>query len=62
MYDTGAGKTAMLVAGMTAMDTRRATRVVANYGDYALSGDEVEVTGTTLSDISVKAVTPVATE
>jgi len=62
MYDTGAGKTAMLVAGMTAMDTRRATRVVANYGDYALSGDEVEVTGTTLSDISVKAVTPAATE
>ncbi|MEE9525556.1 MAG: hypothetical protein V3V78_03040 [Candidatus Woesearchaeota archaeon] len=56
MIDTGAGKTAMLVAGYSAMDTRRATRVVANAGDYALSGDEVEVSGTTLSDISVSAV------
>ena len=42
---------------MASMDTRRATRVVANYKDYALSGDEVEVTGTSLTDISVKAVT-----
>ncbi|MBW2996216.1 S-layer protein [Candidatus Woesearchaeota archaeon] len=57
LMDTGAGKTAMLVAGYSAMDTRRATRVVANAGDYDLSGDEVEVTGTTLTDISVSAVT-----
>jgi len=57
LYDTGAGKVAMLVAGMSALDTRRATRVVANSGDYALSGDEVEVTGTSLTDIAVKAVT-----
>ena len=56
LYDTGAGKTAMLVAGMSALDTRRATRVVANFDDYALSGDEVEVTGTTLTDISVSVV------
>lgn len=56
LYDTGAGKVAMLVAGMTALDTRRACRVLKNYKDYALSGDEVEVTGTTLADISVSTV------
>ena len=57
MYDTGAGKVAMLVAGMTALDTRRASRVLKNYEDYALSGDEVEVTGTSLTDISVSSTT-----
>ena len=54
--DTGTGNVAMLVAGATALDTRRASRVLANYGDYALSGSEVEVTGTSLSDISVSKV------
>ncbi len=53
--EMSSGKVAMLVAGYSAMDTRMATRVVANYDDYALSGDEVEVTGTSLSDISVSA-------
>jgi len=53
----GEDKVAMLVAGATALDTRRASRVLANFGDYALSGAEVEVSGTTLSDIDVMAVT-----
>lgn len=57
LYDTGAGKVAMLVAGMTALDTRRASRVLKDYGSYDMSGDEVEVTGTSLSDISVSAAT-----
>jgi len=56
LYNTGAGKVAMLVAGATAEDTRRASRVVANYGDYALSGDEVEVTGVGLTSIQVTKV------
>jgi hypothetical protein len=56
LIDTGAGNFAMVVAGMTALDTQRATRVLANYDDYALSGDEVEVTGTSLTDISVRVV------
>jgi hypothetical protein len=56
LYDTGSGKVAMLVAGATALDTRRASRVLANYKDYALSGSEVEVTGTSLTDITVKKV------
>ena len=56
LVDTGAGKFAMVVAGFSALDTQRATRVLTNYEDYALSGDEVEVTGTSLTDISVSVV------
>ncbi|MBW2977430.1 S-layer protein [Candidatus Woesearchaeota archaeon] len=56
LYDTGAGNVAMLVAGATAEDTRRASRVIANFGDYALSGDEVEVTGVGLTSIQVTKV------
>ena len=50
---------AMLVAGWSAADTRRATKVVAEYGDYAedLTGSEVVVTGTSGSDITVSAPT-----
>jgi hypothetical protein len=53
---------AMLVAGATAMDTRRASRVVANAGDYAdqLAGMEVEVSGTSLTEITVGVPTVVA--
>ncbi|MDP4012897.1 MAG: S-layer protein [Candidatus Nanoarchaeia archaeon] len=39
-------KVAMIVAGYDAIDTRTAAKVVANYGDYDLSGDKVTVTGT----------------
>lgn len=48
---------AMLVAGWSAADTRRATKVVAEYSDYAddLVGSEVVVTGTSGSDITVSA-------
>jgi len=51
-----AGNVAVLVAGFDALDTRRAARVLANHDDYALSGSEAEVTGTSLTDISVRAV------
>jgi len=47
---------ALLVNGYSAMDTRRAARVLANYGDYDLSGDEVVVTGTDFSNIVVQSV------
>jgi hypothetical protein len=49
------GKVAMVVAGYSAMDTRRATRVVADYEKYSsdMTGMEVEVAGTTLTDITV---------
>jgi len=55
LYEGSTGKVAMLVAGMSAMDTRRASRVLKEYEDYSLSGDEVEVAGTSLTDISVSA-------
>jgi len=53
LYEQTNGNVAMLVAGATAMDSRRAARVVANAEDYALTGKEVKVTGTSLTDISV---------
>ncbi|MBW2976564.1 hypothetical protein KY347_03910 [Candidatus Woesearchaeota archaeon] len=43
MYDVGSGNVAMLVAGYAADDTRNAAAVVANYGDYALAGEAMEV-------------------
>ena len=56
LYEHANGNVALLVAGRTALDTRRACRVLANYEDYALSGTEVEVSGTSLSDIQVSGV------
>ncbi|MBI2144853.1 hypothetical protein HYU18_00860 [Candidatus Woesearchaeota archaeon] len=56
------GKIALLVAGASAMDTRRASRVLADYAKYqekgTLKGMEVEVLGTSFSDITVGPVTP----
>ncbi|MFH1849204.1 MAG: hypothetical protein ABH879_03370 [archaeon] len=59
---SNAGKVGMLVAGYSALDTRRATTVVANFASYTdeLVGEEVEVTGTSLTDISVGTPTPAA--
>jgi len=47
-------KVAMLVAGTTADDTRRAAKAIANYGDYSFSGTEKVVKGTSFSDITVE--------
>ncbi|MGM5488802.1 MAG: hypothetical protein ACQESG_07685, partial [Nanobdellota archaeon] len=51
LYENG-DKVAMLVAGATDLDTRRAARVVANYGEYQDQFDgkeEVVVTGQSTS-------------
>jgi len=56
LYEQSTGKVALLVAGYSAADTRRAARVLANYADHGLSGAEVEVSGTSLSDVSVSKV------
>jgi len=49
-----AGKVALIVAGWEADDTQRASRVLAEYDNYdALSGKELVVTGTSMTDISV---------
>jgi hypothetical protein len=50
-------KVSMVIAGYSAVDTTRATRVLKNYKDYTLSGDEVEVLGTTATPQTVRAVT-----
>ncbi|MBI4438352.1 S-layer protein [Candidatus Woesearchaeota archaeon] len=53
---------AVLVAGYSAMDTRRASRVLANYDMYKskLVGKEVSVAGTSLTEITVSAPAPAA--
>jgi len=54
------GNVALIVAGWTAEDSQRASRVVADFGTYqeagTLTGTEVQVTGTSLTDITVGAV------
>lgn len=54
LYENG-DKVALLVAGYSAMDTRRATTVLSEYSKYKadLKGKEVEVTGVGLSSIKV---------
>ncbi|MBU0471025.1 MAG: hypothetical protein KKF65_00245, partial [Nanoarchaeota archaeon] len=44
---------AILVAGYSALDTQGASRVLANYAEWGLTGTEVEVVVPTLSGISV---------
>ncbi|NQU98689.1 hypothetical protein HQ533_04430 [Candidatus Woesearchaeota archaeon] len=51
-----ADNNAVLVAGYSAMDTQGASRVLADYADWALSGSEVEVVVPSLSSISVNPV------
>ncbi len=55
-------QSALLVAGMTAQDTTGAGRVLANYEDYELSGKEMEVITTDLSDLQVQEPTEEAEE
>ena len=42
----GGSKVAMVIAGTTAADTRRATKVVKDFASYTLSGMSLKVTGT----------------
>jgi len=55
LYDVG-GKMAMVVAGYSGDDTRRAGKVLAQASKYALAGKQVTVTGTNFADISVTKV------
>ncbi len=61
LFENG-GNVAVLVAGYSATDTRRASRVLANYDTYKgkLSGKEVVVAGTSFTDITVSAPAPKA--
>ncbi len=64
LIDTGDGNIALLIAGYSATDTRAATGVVANYGDYELEGDAMEVvTATsTVKEVSEAVVAEEETE
>jgi len=50
------GNVAMVVAGMLAGDTRAVTAVVANYGEYDLSGEKMEITTATKAVMQVEVV------
>jgi len=55
LFESGT-KSSLLVAGYEAQETQGGCRVLADFEDYALSGDELEVTVTSLSDLSVATV------
>lgn len=52
-YSHANGKTSMVVAGWNAIDTKRATRVLANYDNYDLSSGSVIVSTNSLGEITV---------
>ncbi len=56
LFERESGKVAMLVAGYEAADTVRASKVVAAFDEHSLTGMEVEVAGTSMSDIEVTSV------
>ncbi|MBD3354493.1 hypothetical protein GF361_00730 [Candidatus Woesearchaeota archaeon] len=53
LYRFKDGNYALLAAGTLALDTRRVTSVLANYQDYALDGNEMIVTGLSISDLEI---------
>ena len=61
LVDNG-DKVALLVAGTSADDTRRAATALADYASYELTGTEVMVSGTSMTDITIGAVEEVAEE
>lgn len=61
MFESGLAKiklfsdrNALLVAGYSAQDTTRAARVLASYRDYTLTGEEVELVVSDVSNIEVR--------
>lgn len=56
LYEHANGNVALLVNGRTAMNTRMGSRAVATGAIKSVSGKTAEVTGTTLADVTVKAV------
>ncbi|RLE47667.1 hypothetical protein DRJ25_01860, partial [Candidatus Woesearchaeota archaeon] len=56
LFEHSNGNVALLINGRTALNTRQGCRAVATGQISSVTGSEAEVTGTTLTDISVKAV------
>ena len=61
LVDNG-DKVALLVAGTSADDTRRAATALADFESYELTGTEVMVSGTSMTDITIGAVDEAAAE
>jgi hypothetical protein len=55
LFESGS-RVSLLVAGYSAQDSLGAAYVLADYEDYSLSGDEMEVVVTSLNDIDVVSV------
>jgi len=53
LYEFENDNIAMLIAGTVAIDTRRVTRVIANYKDYELKGNELVVSDINLREITI---------
>jgi len=56
LFDLTGGNVALLINGRSALNTRQGCRAVATGQIASVQGMEAEVTGTTLTDITVKAV------
>jgi hypothetical protein len=56
VYEHANGNVALLAAGRTGQDTRRVARALATGQIASVNSKEAEISGTTLTDISVKAV------
>jgi len=50
------GQVVLEVAGLNAVDTRRAGKVLREYAKYNLAGSKVKVEGTSLTDVTVQLV------
>ena len=55
LFEHTNGNAALLVAGRTALNTRQASRVLASGGLTGVDATEAEVSGTSLTDVTVKA-------
>jgi len=55
LFDNG-NNIALLVAGYSVYDTTMACRVLVNYADYNLAGNEIEVAGTVLDGFIIETV------
>ncbi len=54
LYEYDNGKVALFLAGMTAFDTKMATSAITYYQDINLSGTEMEVLETIISNILIR--------
>ncbi|MBW2978341.1 hypothetical protein KY331_05840 [Candidatus Woesearchaeota archaeon] len=53
LFEFPNNRKSILVAGLTAIDTRRATTVLANYEEHNLTGKEMKIAGVRFSDIQI---------